>query len=227
MANLNANRNLPPDSTAWGKALDRRVGKLESMTSTVQSNIRNTQKGLSSLNDRVGSISNAVGSSGSTRYDLNSSGQATSAVGPGRIVNDSPFEIPVMAPGPVLEMESRTGILSISGLISVGTSASASIDNEAQIFVGIAVGLVEQGDNWILFPDVEGEGGNNGTFVFVKSASRIYGYDHNIPIHFATSSSNPAPTGDITIQPVVWTRLWDQSNTVLTTDFPRISVISF
>jgi|SRR5690625_394791 len=56
MVNLNAQRNLPPDSTPWGKALERRLSALERENSLLKSDIKNASGGLNSLTTRLGSL---------------------------------------------------------------------------------------------------------------------------------------------------------------------------
>lgn len=53
MVNLNANRNLTPDSTPWGKTIEKRLADLERENNLLKSDINNTSKGLSALSTRV------------------------------------------------------------------------------------------------------------------------------------------------------------------------------
>ena len=53
MVNLNADRNLPPDSTPWGKNIERRLNNLERDKRLEESNSRNTNKSLSNTINRL------------------------------------------------------------------------------------------------------------------------------------------------------------------------------
>lgn len=60
MVNLNADRNLPPDSTPWGKNIERRLTALERENGLLKSQLNNSDKGLNSLSKSVFSSTTRV-----------------------------------------------------------------------------------------------------------------------------------------------------------------------
>src|SRR5699024_10788499 len=175
MANLNAPRNLPPDSTPWGRTVDRRLNDLERSMSLMRSEVKNASTGLNALVDRIGGISNASDFAGASTYTLNSSGVPTSNQGDWETISNNPFEMSVMSPGPIITLPTKTGVVTVTGVMPLLIHATTSIDNEAEVFVGIAIESNESGE-FVYFPE-HPEGGNNISEVFVKSASRTYSYN--------------------------------------------------
>lgn len=66
MARLDPKRNLPPASEAWGKTIEQRISYLERANTVLQSEIKNTSKGLNSLTTRLGSLRIFAANSGYT-----------------------------------------------------------------------------------------------------------------------------------------------------------------
>jgi len=60
MVNLNAPRNLPPDNTPWGKAIERRLNDLEKANNLLANEVKNNAKGAASLTNTVFSGSEQV-----------------------------------------------------------------------------------------------------------------------------------------------------------------------
>lgn len=72
MARLDPKRNLPPASEAWGKTIEQRISYLERANTLLQSETKNTSKGLNSLTTQVNSksITSYEGSNVRTEFNM-------------------------------------------------------------------------------------------------------------------------------------------------------------
>lgn len=72
MVNINPQRNLPPDNTPWGKAIERRLSNLERGSNLLRSETNNTSRALDQTINRynIGAAKRLVGDSGQSYGDF-------------------------------------------------------------------------------------------------------------------------------------------------------------
>lgn len=132
MANLNANRNLPPDSTAWGRAVESRLSSMEKSINVLHTKTTNTAKGLSSLIDRVGDIQINAGHSYGYSWNVNNS----------KLSGDTVYQDYYGETHLSIPVRTRTGRVFVSGLAEFSISG---------LTVGSSVGvmpyLIPKGQN--------------------------------------------------------------------------------
>lgn len=117
MVNLNAPRNLPPDNTPWGKAIERRLSILESTLITENSDFKNISKGLNALNTRVGSLN--------VQADV-SNGWSRSISSGGELSGDNVYSDRYADVGITIPVPRRTKRVFVSGLVNIYYSGSGS-----------------------------------------------------------------------------------------------------
>lgn len=114
MVNLNAQRNLPPDSTPWGKAIERRLDALERAAALEDSRNRNNDRTLQSV------VTNTFSRNVSEVLD-----QTLVTFTPSEVLDNEYKPL-----GLVLEGTSRTGSLLVMASIPLSvTSTTASDDS--------------------------------------------------------------------------------------------------
>src|SRR5699024_2066699 len=140
-------------------------------------------------------------------------GNPTSVSGAGSIIGSSnPFEMPVMAPGPSVEINSRTGVLDIAGVVSI------QVLDRVEIWAS-AVVRSDKGD-FLHFPD-HPDGGDGITYLITTSTSTV----DAIPIHVTIPRDKSVTPGVITVEPIVWVRYVTSSSSSMAFTFdPRITV---
>lgn len=77
MVNLNANRNLTPDSTPWGRAVEKRLNDLERENGLLRSSLHATSQGLSVLTTNVFDSGVSIARPTNTQYGDFTEGETT------------------------------------------------------------------------------------------------------------------------------------------------------
>lgn len=142
MVNLNAQRNLPPDSTPWGKTIEQRISYLERQVPLLEVNARNQEAIINTLTTRLNYL---------TRNSLIEDIPATYTVTPGSPSGKISGDVPVIVEG-TYQFAQFGGLLTFGApnnraLASVSLSVSvASLQNTSGIpnpFVGVTVFIKE------------------------------------------------------------------------------------
>lgn len=202
MARLDPKRNLPPASEAWGKTIEQRLSYLERANTLLQSEINNTSKGLNSLITRVGSLSIVSDSTGLHSNDVTPETGAPDRVTSGRTLPDSDY---YMAPGPTLEVDTRSGRVVVIGQFDVGVYAQnlGAINVEAFLNAGISI-YDESGTN-IVYPISQFPFNNS---IWTPRSSNRAGtnndYSTIMTYMFASGpSTRELPAGKLTFEPTM------------------------
>ena len=143
MVNLNANRNLPQESTPWGKSIDRRIADLEREFQLIKSRTRNNERNLNVVTTGVYDRSLYSVYDYDSRVKFSSSEVANTdikTIGPtitgtsrtGRLYVSAPIPLEVSSVTPTQDSGSHSGYVTVRAIADTMGPPQVSYDFEAR-----------------------------------------------------------------------------------------------